>query len=376
MLRHRSPIGLDIGASRIKAVQLGSGASVSPRGSASGVSLGLPWRGWQIVATACFDRLASDRDGGVPDEKEMRRMVDVLHRRGFTGRRVVAAVPDSSVLTATAELPPRSSGAPLEQLARVELARAHGKLPDELEAGCWDLPAPSRGTSATSVMTVGCAHEDAQAMLDVLDAAGLDTVALEPRLVSSVRAATTSSAPASPGAKGGGITVLIDLGHASASITVLVANAVVYAREVQECGVWSAVASLGDRLCIAQEDASLLFGAWGGDSGGGAIRGERIARELEAACDDFGARICAEVSTALDYAKYRYSDREVDGLMLYGGAAAIDHIERSVASASHLPVRVLHPTDVLPCAKSIAKEAAHPCLITAAGLAMYLESAA
>ena len=401
----RSPIGLDIGTSRIKAVQLRRCAGHPT----PGIVASSPWR---IAATACFDRLPptqpsapstghssrSTHSGpGVPDEREMRRIVDVLHRRGFTGHRVVAAVPDASVLTATAELPPRSSGAPLEHLARVELARAHGRLPDELEAGCWDLPAArgvGGGGGATMVMTVGCAHDDADAVLSALDAVGLEAEMLEPRLVSSVRAA--SCIRKRTGRGDGGISVMIDLGHASATIIVLVSGVIIYAREVQECGAWTAVASLADRLNLSEEDAGLLFrgGGWTAKPGAGADphtprhdHGEAITRELDGAFDELGSRIAAEVFTAVEYAKYRYSDREVTDLCLFGGAAAIDRVGRAVETAGNgvfssglssdetqreatVAVHVLHPTDGLEVEPAIATDASHPSLITAMGLAM------
>lgn len=356
MLPHDlSPIGLDIGSSRVKAVQLRRGG-VGGRASSP--------TGWSIAATTSFDRLSGEP---IPTEAEARRLVDVLRRRGLRGRRVVAAAPQSSVLTAMAELPPRSSGAPIDHLARLELARSHGKLPHELEAGCWDLPASSRGGGGggTSVMIVGCAHADAETMLASLEPAGFDVVALEPRITAATRVAATRVR-----AEGGkGITVLIDLGSSAAAIAVLVGGVVVYTRVDGQCGSETAITDLATRLDVSHEDAALLFRR--AMSAGNC----HITRDVRGAIDTYATRIAAQVCTALEYARYRYPDHQTDGALVYGGALGGEGRDESVAEAigatAELNARVLRATDVLAAPEVIRDEAEHPSLVTAAGLAMH-----
>jgi hypothetical protein len=45
------------------------------------------------------------------------------------------------------EMPPKSSTAPIEQLARMELARTQKCAPDSFEMGFWELPITGRGAA-------------------------------------------------------------------------------------------------------------------------------------------------------------------------------------------------------------------------------------
>ena len=154
----RTPIGIDVGARYVKAVQL-SRSIQAPR----------------IEAAARFPRLspAGDLDG-----QEVRHVCEVLRRQGFRRNQAVLAVPDEKLLTASMELPPRSSGAPVGEIARSELARIHGCDGESLEVSHWDLPSPAR-SSATHVMAVACPHDQADAYLDILAGHGLDVVGLD-----------------------------------------------------------------------------------------------------------------------------------------------------------------------------------------------------
>src|SRR5439155_3902434 len=86
------------------------------------------------------------------------------------------------------ELPPRSSNAPLERIARMEVARAHRFAPDSFEMGCWDLPAAARATKQTPVMAVACTHSDAAAIMDPFEAGGMNVVALDVKAAALARA--------------------------------------------------------------------------------------------------------------------------------------------------------------------------------------------
>ena len=123
----RSPIGLDVGARQVKAVQLARAAGTSS--------------GWHVALAASFPR----SEAGVPvSPAEAKRIADVLFRKGFSGGEVVLAVPPDKLLREILELPPRGAAVPHEQIARMELSRTHRCAPDSFELGCWDLPAPAR----------------------------------------------------------------------------------------------------------------------------------------------------------------------------------------------------------------------------------------
>src|SRR5687767_4860629 len=92
----RTPIGIDLDSRTISAVQL------SRRGKA-----------WNVEAGTVIPRVGAP---GTPNPEEVRRLTDVLYRQGFTGHKIILAVPNEMLLTGVMDLPPIGSGAPLDQI--------------------------------------------------------------------------------------------------------------------------------------------------------------------------------------------------------------------------------------------------------------------
>src|SRR5947209_4397275 len=97
----RTPIGIDLGAHSIKAVQLRAGADGR----------------WGLGALACLPR---STPGSPVQSEEIARLAATLDRAGFSGTRAVLAVPAVDLISGMLELPPRVPGMPFEQIARME----------------------------------------------------------------------------------------------------------------------------------------------------------------------------------------------------------------------------------------------------------------
>src|SRR5690349_7590750 len=162
----RGPIGLDLYGREIKAVQA--------------VRNG---KGWRVECA-----VALPRGEGALDAAQAARIADVFARQGFKGRNVVLAAPVSKLECEMLELPPRGSGAPMEEIARAEMASVAKLTQGSFEMACWDLPAPPRGGGGTSMLAVALRHEDAQAVLNPLLSVGLDVVAIDTRAGALARA--------------------------------------------------------------------------------------------------------------------------------------------------------------------------------------------
>src|SRR5688572_30026381 len=93
-----TPIGLDIGSCSIKAVQLQRVRE-----------------DWRVAAVTSLPR---PQINAPLDRIAVRRIADVLYRQGFHGQSVVLAAPSDKLAADILELPPRTSGVPLEQIAR------------------------------------------------------------------------------------------------------------------------------------------------------------------------------------------------------------------------------------------------------------------
>ncbi|MEA3367056.1 MAG: hypothetical protein U9R68_02960, partial [Planctomycetota bacterium] len=132
---HReSPIGVDFDSRYLRAAQLTPAAG-----------------GWRLQAAVRIPRVAPEQDLGDRDVVHLR---STLERLGFQGKHLVLAVPEEKLAVDVLELPPRDSRAPVDEIARSELARTHGYEADAAEMVSWDLPPSSRAKDMTQMMAV------------------------------------------------------------------------------------------------------------------------------------------------------------------------------------------------------------------------------
>ena len=115
------------------------------------------------------------------------RLAEGLQRQGVSGPvRVVAMPPESSIVSAVLELPPRSSGAPIEMLASAEIAR--GRTSGAVEVGAFDLPTSKRhGPTGSEYLIVGGEREAILGLLTASERAGLITEAIDTPITSAAR---------------------------------------------------------------------------------------------------------------------------------------------------------------------------------------------
>ena len=372
----RSPIGIDVGARTIKAVQLGRGRFGNGQ--------------WMVWATAEVPR--SDVADGAPAQgaqgpatrrlltrAEVGRLVGTLERQGFTGDRVVLAAPPEKLATSILDLPPRSSQAPLEQIAKMELARAHRFSPDGFEMGCWDLPASARAARATPVMAVACTHADALAVIDPFEDEGLDVLSLDVLPCALARACAPLIED-----DGTGITGIVDLGWATADLILMHQGVVIYTRTLGDAGLSRLYQTLGARLGLESDVIDYLLadsgltqvgeGAGNGAGVAGAVaarKGPNDAAGLIAA--HFEAAV-QELQVSLKYARHQYPDTPVSRLLMVGGGACIRGVSGHFSKTLGMAARTAAPADLAVCAPHVAEVCASPALTAALGLAKFAEA--
>ena len=93
--------------------------------------------------------------GAAIDAAAAHRVRDVLARQGFNGNRVVITAPADKLHVELLELPPRHSGAPVDQLAQVEMMRLSKLEGTAFEMETWDLPA---AIAVRGVVPIGRAY--------------------------------------------------------------------------------------------------------------------------------------------------------------------------------------------------------------------------
>lgn len=343
-----SPIGLDIGSRCIKAVQLARGRS-----------------GLRILAAACIDRAGK---GGALSSPEAAMLRQIFNRQGFRGRSVVLAAPPERLITSVMELPPRSSGAPLDQIARIELARANNCPPDSIELAWWELPAGTRAQEGTHVFAVGLRHEDATAALETLEGAGLNVKLLDSPVLGIARACEQIGAivPSQ-------VTGVLDIGWTASTLAVMLGRTLVYQRRLPDAGLGTLHARLVSEMKIDPEAAEFVLRRVGVNKDlPEEQRGWELLDDARGIVSDHIESIGNEVKASLSYALRRYSATGSAGVIATGGGACVPGLIEQVQQISDERVVPLRPMDLASAAKDplASALAADPRLACAAGLAL------
>lgn len=341
----RPPIGVDFDGRYITAAQLARST-----------------RGRQLETTVRLERM---RPAAEIDHQAVRHLCEVLARQGFKGGSVVLAVPAEKLLTGVLELPPRSSGAPLEEIARAELARMHDYDPASVETACWDLPASTRSKDVTQVMAMACRHADSEALLGVFESAGLKLAAMESHPHALVRACR-------PLLAGEGIAGILDISWDRALLILTYQGVVVYERIMADAGTGKLSESVSERLGLAADSVDYLLAEVG------------LAPPTEAAAEDAASfdavmgvirahvdAICAELASPFSYAAGQYPGAAADGLLLTGHGAGIAGLPEYLRSRLEMPIRRVRPPDLVQCPPALGGRSDDPALTVALGLAEY-----
>lgn len=346
-LSSRSPIGLDIGSRRVKAVQLaGSGAKA------------------RVVAAACIDRLTP---GAVLTPQEAERISGTLRRRGFSGQSVVAAVPLDRLVSGTLELPPKASGAPLEQIARQELARAGKCDPGRMEFGWWELPGAGRPGEGTHALAMGCRHEDSEPFLEALESGGLECLALDAAPVALARAlAPCVGAPPE-------LTVVVEIGFSAVQVMILHGrpSTLVYERLMRELGVRAVQKRMEEQLGGDGELSEYLLRSVGCEQGVDApgLEQQQEARGIVA---QHAELVANELRVSVSYAQRRFGG-QVAKVLLTGGGADIPGFADRVMTRLEMEGRCVR-ADTLAAWNSDFGDAAGPAGLVAMGLALHSDN--
>ncbi|MDD4891471.1 MAG: pilus assembly protein PilM [Phycisphaerae bacterium] len=335
-------IGLDIGTRSIKAAQISGGE-----------------------LTAAISMPRPDAAASLPAEAEFRQIAAVLRSRPFRGRSVVVAVPATQLMTSILELPPRSSGAPIEQLAAMELGRRYDVEPAAFEADSWDLPSPVRAASRTCVMAVGCKKQDASRLLDELEPHGLSVTAVDIHALAIARACRPVLAAADDTG------AILDIGWSSSRLVLVYHGTVVYERNLARHGASAMVSLLA---ADAEVDAATAENLLTRDGLNAPPAPARTDDDVSLRADGLLSQLdtmAGEIRTPLSYLASQYSDATVKRLVLVGGGAHIPGLAERLSE--RLGIETLRPSldDLCPCDAELS--ALGPSMAAAVGLAQYAE---
>ncbi|MDP9175844.1 MAG: pilus assembly protein PilM [Planctomycetota bacterium] len=343
--RSLSPIGLDLGAHTIKAVQFENKSHAA-----------------RLVASCCLPRKSP---GSPVDRDELSRLAAGLARQGFIGGEVVLAMPASKTLTSVLELPARSSELPMDEIACAEFCRIHKTEPHAITMAYWDLPHSTRASRSTFAMSAGWLSSEAEQFLDMVQDAGLTVVAVD---VNSSATARTAG-PSSPGNMD--MTGILDLGWTSAVASIVRSGTLIYERRIPEAGLIHLVNSFLTDASIDRRDAQYLIEQVGMKDSPQPQSGDAdIDADCRAKISAHCVKMDDEIRQALSYACHQYPDDQAPGLLLAGGGACIPELAPFLQKQLRMQVRVADPLAAMSCAPE-QKGKVNASMLTAIGLARF-----
>ncbi len=340
----RTAIGIDIGRRTMKAAQL----------SASG---------GRIHALTQLPRPRPEEDLCRDDALALK---EVLGRQGFKGNRIVIAASEKAVLSAALELPAKVSGAPIEQIIRMELSRLHNLAPDSFEMAWWDLRAAGDSRPMTHTLAVACPHEAANALLDVFEDAGFLVAALDVRGAAAARACEPMTLPAPQ------ITAIVDLGWRSTSLLFVCGESLIYERSLDAAPLAELAARLAEVFSIPLESASQILGAVGPSAKEPTGQFDRasleaIGKHLRAHFD----KLLDGLKVPLSYAKHQFPGDGVKRILLIGGGAAVPDLASYFEARLGFEVKRTDPAGLIDSPPQLLAKASNPVMTVAVGLAKF-----
>ena len=346
--RSKTPIGIDIGRRYVKAAQL----------TRSG-------QGWCAEATACFPRAKTE---ATIDNREVRRIHRVLSRQGFDGNEVILGVPSEMLLTGILELPLRASGAPLEQIARAELARMYKRDPETVEVSCWDLPiAKSSSQESTMMMAAGCSHDDARELLSVFEDTEFHVAAMDAPACALARACGPLLDHQN------GVVALADLGWNAVQLLLLHEGVIVYESTLQELGIKKLYEALAHRFGLDHSEIDCLLSEISPDTrvGQGQSGGSPFNIVFDVIAGHFRA-IAEDLRSTFSKATHQYGC-DVELLLLVGGGADIPGVSQELAKKLHMALKSVTMEGLLQCPPTRCEGSNRAALACATGLAQFVE---
>lgn len=314
-------------------------------------------------------------------------MIGALARQGFVGDRFVLHMPHRHLITGPLDVPPRSSGAPLDLICRNELARIHRVEPAEIECSWWELPSPAPGAGmagssalrdgdqaggGAQVLAIGCRARDAEGLVVLFDAAGAEVVAIDARGPALARAAQ-AVLPASPA-----MGAIVEWEWDLALVVIVRDQTIVYERVLAESGLTALEASLTRKLGFDSEVARhVLTGVGLGPVPEALAEDSDLIGQAQRLVAEHLDSLALELRASAAYASRRYGG-PVSSAILCGDGAAVPGAAERIARHLDLSLRTFDPAAMFPRIEQAAASGMNndgPAMAAAMGLAAYPEEA-
>lgn len=338
-------IGLDIGSSAVRAVQLSGG-----RGSYTLDRLG------QVLLPP-----GAVRDGEIVDGDAVVEALQILMSRyKFKGRKVALGVANQQVVVRQVDLP----ALPEDQMRESLPFQVQDYIPIPVDQAQLDFEileefANSDGTQMSRLLLVAAAREMVDRLLEVMRRAKLEPDLLDLDAFALLRALVV---PDPAAAQGGSGEMIVNVGSTVTNIVVHSGGVPRFVR-ILLMGGNGVTESLQNAFGIGWEQAEAIKSQ---PQAPGSQEAQLVAERAQ--------RFIEEIRGSLDYYRAQGDSIQVQRVVLSGGGAQLPGLPERLAEAVRLPVDRGHPMQNLQIGKvGLAPEQlaeAEPFLAVAVGLAM------
>lgn len=312
---HRGLVGLDIGVSGIKAVELSPGKT---RRLMAYNRVPLPWN-------------SVSADGEIKNREVVLEALRVLFASNhFSTRRIVTAGFGNSIITKKIQVD-RMKPEDLEEQIYWE---AEQYIPFDVNDVNLDFAIIGNhpGTSAgkMDVLLVAAKKDYIQTLQDLFAEAELQVQAIDTQAFALGNAFEYNYAHLINSEAAKQICVLVDFGAGSTKVSLFENDKTLFNRELRQCGL-SCTSMISERLGVSLEEAEAL----------------KIEKAEDASVtpliDEYVAAITDEVSRTIDFSLTQSTDMAVDGVFVCGGASKTRGLVKSLENRLSAPIKRLNP---------------------------------
>lgn len=323
-----SAIGLEYDAHEFRAVQLVSSSKRSQHEKNS------------VVAWAVFPRQHGVLSAGIanlPEPEELRWVASVLGRRGFVGNALSLPSSSKECSSHVIDIPPVESGAPIKQLAKMEVARARKCNPDDFELGFWALPAKGR---TQETLAVACPKRVIETTIETFEGAGFELAGIDLMELAIDRGGQASARTAPVENE---INASLHIGWNSSLAVLKLGETVIYVRRLEKgaASVWNGAVN---KFNMSYQGAD-------------AVIDDRYAHDdpdkhttiQRAIWSTLASEVAYELDVAVAYVSHSFRMAPLGRVLLSGYGNTNPVIQEHIDRVLGIPIEIAAPTPLLQC---------------------------
>ena len=314
-LFEKSLVGLDIGVSGIKAIELSPGKT---RRLMAYNRIPLPWN-------------TISPDGEIKNRAVVVEALRTLFAsKDFTTKRVATAGFGNSIITKKIQVDRMNP----EELREQIYWEAEQYIP--FDVNDVNLDFAILGNSATAVankmdlLLVAAKKDYVNGLIEIIEEAGLDVAGIDTQAFALGNSFEYNYSHLVDTSPGGATSFLIDFGAGSTKVSMFEGDKTIFNRELRQCGM-SCSLMLSERLGVSLDEAENLK------------INETESKSVATVLEEFTTMLVDEVSRTIDFSLTQSQDSAIDGIYICGGASRTHHLMRSLEKKLAAPVKPLNP---------------------------------